>query len=63
MEHKFMRSEQNPGAVINTDVSALQAYKARKKLAEEQKQKMERMETELSEIKMMLKQLLSKESK
>lgn len=63
MEHKFIRSENNPGAIVNTDATGLQAYKMRKAKMEEQKNKIDKMETELSEIKTLLKQLLLKDNK
>jgi hypothetical protein len=34
MDHKFIRSERNPGAVVNTDRSGLEGYRAKKLQAE-----------------------------
>lgn len=57
MEDKFLeRMESNPGAVLNTDNSGLQAYKRRKNKDKE----IDVMKQEISEIKQMLSFLVEK---
>lgn len=59
MEDKFLeRMESNPGAVLNTDNSGLQAYKRRKNKDKE----IDNMKKEISDIKTMLSMILEKVS-
>ena len=58
MTNKYVRNEENPGAVINTDITALQNYKKRKEIAARNRQEIEDMKTDISEIKKMLVQLM-----
>lgn len=53
---KFVRDSNNPGAVLNTDQDALEAYKLRKKNAN----KLHQLEKEVSDIKNMLSLILTK---
>lgn len=55
-DHKLVRSKTNEGALINTDIDALHAYKKRKRQA----QRVDELEKDVSEIKLMLTQLLDK---
>lgn len=50
MNHKFVRSNENPGSVINTDSSGLNAYKRRKKIFEEQNKKIEQLENKFDHV-------------
>lgn len=58
MEHKYIRNQNNPGAVINTDVNALKAYKTRKQLTEQQRQEFEDIKNDVVEIKQMLAKII-----
>jgi hypothetical protein len=55
---KYERQVGNPGSVINTDHSSLDAYKKRKQRENE----INTLKEEVSEIKQMLLQLIAKES-
>jgi hypothetical protein len=61
MDHKFVRHKENPGAIVNTDINALNAYKMRKKIAEEQSNRMTKLENDVNDIKNLLLQLVNKE--
>ena len=52
----FIRSEINPGAVINTDNSALKAYKLKK----DKESQIDGLRREVSEIKTVLAAILNK---
>lgn len=54
----FVRMEDNPGAVVNTDNAGLQAYKRRKNKDKE----IDNMKKEISDIKTMLSMILEKVS-
>lgn len=54
----FVRLEDNPGAVVNTDNAGLQAYKRRKNKDKE----IDNMKKEISDIKAMLSMILEKVS-
>lgn len=61
--NKYIRSKENPGAVLNTDVQSLAAYKAAKKknkLVEESAKRLDTLETQMSDIKDMLDIILQK---
>jgi hypothetical protein len=58
-DHKYVRSEKNPGAVINTDRSALDGYRARKLQAE----RINTLEDKVDNIEGLLKAILSKLNK
>lgn len=60
MDHKFIRSKENIGAVLNTDIDALKAYKKKKKLQNEQNEKISKLENEISEISNTLQLILQK---
>ncbi len=55
-DHKFIRSQNNPGAIINTDKMALDAYKAKKK----QNSKINTLEERIENIESMLEKILQK---
>jgi hypothetical protein len=55
----FVRSQSNPGAVINTDKAALQAYKAQKSKFKKL-DKIDQLESEMGEIKHLLGAILQK---
>lgn len=57
-EELFVRLEDNPGAVVNTDNAGLQAYKRRKNKDKE----IDNMKKEISDIKAMLSMILEKVS-
>ena len=48
------------GAILNTDLNSLQAYKIRKQRQEELNKKQEKMEREIAEIKEMLRYAIEK---
>jgi len=50
MIDKYIRSEENKGAVINTDRAALNAYKQRKKLAAKQTEEIENLKAQINHI-------------
>ena len=52
----FMRDNNNPGAVINTDSAALQAYKLKKQKNKE----IDNLKEEMKEIKNLLNQILQR---
>jgi len=59
----FVRSLNNPGAVVNVDNSALSAYKSRKQKNREYEQKIKEIDAlkiEMSEIKSLLQQIVEK---
>lgn len=58
MTDKYIRASNNKGAVINTDKNELLAYKKRKAIAARDRQEMEDMRTEISELKNMVRQLM-----
>lgn len=58
--HKYVRQKDNPGSIINNDVEALKAYKARKEAAKESKVKMEKMEKEIIDLKTLLHDLIQR---
>jgi hypothetical protein len=60
----FIRSEENKGALLNTNNEALAAYKRARELrwkAQDQDKKIEKVEEELSEIKQLLQKILEKQ--
>ena len=63
MKEQFARDPNNPGSIINTDNAALQGYKLQKQhgknVANTQKQ-IDKINTELSEIKQLLQSLLER---
>lgn len=63
MKEQFQRDPNNPGSIINTDNSALQGYKLQKQhgksVVNTQKQ-IDKINTELSEIKHLLQSLLER---
>tara|TARA_Y100000389_G_C16985238_1_gene282232 strand:+ start:88 stop:297 length:210 start_codon:yes stop_codon:yes gene_type:complete len=59
----FVRSLNNPGAVVNVDNSALSAYKSRKQKNRDYEQKIKEIDAlkiEMSEIKSLLQQIVEK---
>ena len=59
----FVRSQDNPGAVVNVDNDALAAYKSRKQKNREYEQKMKEVDglkAEMAEIKSLLQQIVEK---
>lgn len=55
-EHKFIRSPLNAGAIINTDKSSLEAYKAKKA----QFSKINNLEERIGHMETMLEKILNK---
>lgn len=49
-DHKYVRSEKNPGAVLNTDKNSLLAYKKKKKAFQEQQERIENLETQMHSL-------------
>lgn len=60
---KYIRSEDNQGAVINTDHGALQTYKEQKKLAKKRNQEFDEMRKDLDLIKSMLLEIIESNNK
>jgi len=56
MKETFIRDENNPGAVLNTDHQGLKAYKMRKQKSKE----IDNLKEEVSDIKKMLGLILEK---
>lgn len=50
------------GAIINTDRSAIKAAKARKQAMQENKERIDKIENDVTEIKNMLKELIGKQT-
>lgn len=61
--HKYKRLEDNPGAVINTDVQALKAYKAKKAAMIKHREEFEDMKQDVKELKQMLSLIMEKINK
>ena len=59
----FMRQENNPGAVINVDNSALAAYKKKKEAELRKVNDINNLREEITDIKSMLSQILEKINK
>lgn len=60
IDHKLVRSESNPGALVNSDRASLEAYKKRKQLAQMQNERINTLEAKLSNIESLLMQILEK---
>lgn len=56
----FLRSEINPGAIVNTDNVALQAYKKQREIVRRKEQEINTIRNEVNELKGMIAQLLEK---
>lgn len=59
MDHQYKRSASNPGAIINTDKSALEAYKQRKL----QSKRINNLEERMNNIENLLLTILEKMDK
>ena len=57
---EFRRSINNPGAILNTDNTALNAYKQAKRKAIMDKNEINNLKEEISELKKLVVQLLEK---
>ena len=56
----FLRSESNPGAIINVDNEALQAYKLRRSREVSKQKEINSLKEEITELKNLISQLLEK---
>lgn len=56
----FLRSESNPGAIINVDNEALQAYKVRRSRELTKQNEINSLKEEITELKNLISQLLEK---
>ena len=56
----FLRSEVNPGAVVNTDNKALQAYKVQRDVERRKNNEINTLKSEITELKSIVSQLLEK---
>lgn len=56
----FLRQDDNPGAVVNVDNSALQAYKLRRKTEMRKEDEINNIKQEVTDIKNMLSLILEK---
>jgi hypothetical protein len=52
--------DKETGAILNTNMDSLSAYKQKRKKDMEQKNRIDRMENDIGDIKSMLKELLNK---
>lgn len=62
-QEKFIRDDKNPGAILNADNKALQAYKAQKRKFNEtdtMKQEIVELRTNMAEINFTLTKILEK---
>ena len=62
-DHKFIRSDNNTGAVINTDYNGLEAYKKQKKCAKQRSAEIDKMRKDLDEIKLLLTTIIENQTK
>ena len=58
--HSHLYRDENTGAIINTDDSSYQAYIRSKRIKENEKQEIQQMKSEISEIKNILSKLVDK---
>jgi hypothetical protein len=56
----FLRSESNPGAVVNVDNKALQVYKNQREATRLKQQEINSLRSEVDQLKSMMSQLLEK---
>lgn len=56
MSEKYIRDRSNPGAILNTDNDALQAYKSRKKREKD----VDQLKEEVRELKTLIQILINK---
>lgn len=56
----FLRSESNPGAIINVDNDALKAYKLRRSRETDKQKEINNLKEEITELKNLISQLLEK---
>jgi hypothetical protein len=56
----FLRSEVNPGAIINTHTKALQAYKMQREIERRKNNEINTLRNEVSDLKSIVSQLLEK---
>ena len=56
----FLRSESNPGAIINVDNDALKAYKLRRSRETDKQKEINSLKEEITNLKTLLSQLLEK---
>ena len=52
--------DKETGAILNTNINSLRAYKQKRKKDIDQKNRIDRMETDIGDIKSMLKELINK---
>tara|TARA_B110000503_G_C7148046_1_gene413857 strand:- start:295 stop:501 length:207 start_codon:yes stop_codon:yes gene_type:complete len=52
--------DKETGAILNTNINSLSAYKQKRKKDIDQKNRIDRMETDIGDIKSMLKELINK---
>lgn len=52
--------DKNTGAVLNTNLDSLKAYRAKRKKDAEMQNRVDKMENDIGDIKSMLKELLNK---
>ena len=53
--------DKETGAILNTNMDSLSAYKQKRKKDMEQKNRIDKMENDIGDIKSMLKELINKE--
>lgn len=59
----FLRSDKNPGALVNVDNDALQAYKRKRKRDAAKQEEINTLRNEVTELKQLLYKLLSEKNK
>ena len=62
-DHKFIRNENNTGAVINTDYNGFETYKKQKKFAKQRNAEIDKMRKDLDEIKLLLTTIIENQTK
>jgi hypothetical protein len=58
--HPDLVKDTRSGALLNTDVNALEAYKKRKQTLQQTEARLDRLESDVGEIKDLLKELIGK---
>ena len=59
-DHKNLYRDEKSGAIINTDTGGFNRYKKMKRFKDNQKEEIDKIKVDISEIKELLKQFLKK---
>lgn len=66
METKFIRQKDNPGALLNSDIEGLQAYKRQREIiraSSKHEERFQKIESTIDEVKTLLLQLMDRKDK